>query len=102
MSQIVTAPSIRAPSASEKRALAYVEWRLACIAVWAAYRDSTQVTRADAVPAHAMYGAALDREDAAAPAYARLMKHTGGSTGRPGHSRSAEEANDVAREEGGC
>ena len=102
MSQIVTAPSIRAPSASEKRALAYVEWRLACIAGWAAYRDWTQATRADAVLAHAMYEAALDREDAAATAYARLMKHAGGSTGRPGHSRSAEEANHAAREEGGC
>ena len=102
MSQIVTAPSIRAPSAGEKRALAYIEWRLACIAVWAAYRDWTQATRADAVPAHAMYEAALDREDAAATAYARLMKHAGGSTGRPGHSRSAEEANHAAREEGGC
>ena len=101
MSQIVTAPSIRAPSAGEKRALAYVEWRLACVAVWAAYRDSTQVTRADAVPAHAMYGAALDREDAAATAYAWLMKR-GGSNGRPGHSRSAEKANHAAREEGGC
>ena len=102
MSQIVTAPSIRAPSAGEKRALAYIEWRLACIRVWTTYREWTSAMRADAVPAHAAYEAALDREDAAAPAYARLMKHTGGSTGRPGHSRSAEEANHAAREERGC
>lgn len=48
-----------------------------------------------------MYEAALDHEGAAAAAYARLMKHGCGPTSGPGHSRSAEEANHAAREEGG-
>jgi hypothetical protein len=68
----ITAPAIRYPSGGEKRALAYIDWRLACIRVWAAYREWTRAMRADAVLAHAAYEAALDREDAAATAYARL------------------------------
>lgn len=102
MGVTVTAPSIRFPSDGEKRALAYIEWRLACIRVWATYRDWTRATRADAVLANAMYEAALDHEDAAATAYARLMKHGRGPTGGPGHSRSVEGANHADREEGGC
>ena len=102
MSVTVTAQSNWYPSGGEKRALAYIEWRLACIRVWATYREWTSATRADAVLANAMYEAALDREDAAATAYARLMKRAGGPTGGRGHSRSAEEANHAAREEGGC
>src|SRR5437762_4945883 len=96
MSVTVTAPSARYPSGGEDRAIAYIEWRLACIAVWAAYREWTRAMRADAVLAHAAYEAALDREDAAATAYARLMK----LTGVPGHSRFADRANHAAREEG--
>jgi hypothetical protein len=102
VSVTVTAQSNWYPSGGEKRALGYIEWRLACIRVWVAYQEWTRTMRADAVLANAMYEAALDREDAAATAYARLMKRAGGSTGRPGHSRSAEEANHAAREEGGC
>ena len=58
--------------------------------------------RADGVLAYAAYDAALDHEHAAATAYARLTKHACGPTRGPGHSRSAEEANHAAREEGGC
>ena len=96
MSVTVTAPSIRYPSGGEKRALAYIEWRLAGIRVWVAYRGWTRAMRADAVLAHAAYEAALDREDAAATAYARLMKPTDGT----GHSRFADRANHAAREAG--
>jgi hypothetical protein len=39
MSVIVIAPSVRNASGGEERALAYIEWRLACITVWVAYRD---------------------------------------------------------------
>jgi hypothetical protein len=100
MGATVTGPSVRDPSRGEKRALAYVEWRLACIAVCAAYRDWTRATRADAVLAHAVYEAALDREDAAATAYARLMKPACDPIGGPGSSRSADHAYHAPREEG--
>jgi hypothetical protein len=60
------------------RALAYVEWRLACLAVWGAYRAWANAPKADASLAHAAYGAALDREHAAAGAYARLMRSASG------------------------
>jgi hypothetical protein len=53
LSVTVTAPSIRYPSGGEKRALAYIEWRLACIRVWATYRDSTHAAKADGALAHA-------------------------------------------------
>ena len=32
-----TGPSVREPLGIEDRAIAYVEWRLSCLAVWAAY-----------------------------------------------------------------
>jgi hypothetical protein len=97
MSVTVT-PPIRYASSGEKRALAYIEWRLACNRVWVAYREWTTAMRADAALAHAAYEAALDREDAAATAYARLVK----LTRRPGNSRFADRANHPARDEGRC
>jgi len=100
MGATVTPASVRDPSRGERRALAYVEWRLACIAVWAAYRDWMRATRADAVLAYAAYEASLDREDAAATAYAWLMTHTRGRTGGPGHPGSAEGANHAPPQEG--
>jgi hypothetical protein len=57
-----------------------------CVPEW------TTPKRADAVLAHAAHEAALDRQDVAATAYARLMKLTGG----PGHSRFADLALTVA------
>jgi hypothetical protein len=102
VSVTVTGPSAWQPSDGEQRALAYVEWRLACIRVWATYRDWRQATRADGVLAHAVYEAALDREAAAATTYARLMKRACDPIRGPGHARSAERANDAADQEGGC
>ena len=54
--------------------IAYAEWRMSCTSVWAAYRHWSNAPKADADLAHAAYTAALDREDAAARAYSRLMK----------------------------
>jgi hypothetical protein len=59
---------------NEDRALAYVEWRLACLAVWSAYREWATGPKSHASLAHAAYGVALDREHAAADAYARLAR----------------------------
>ena len=53
--------------------IAYAEWRTACMAVRAAYQDWTNAPKADGALAHAAYAAALDREDAAASAYSRLV-----------------------------
>lgn len=87
-----TGSSVSGPLGNEGRAIAYVEWRLACLAVWAAYRDSTHASKADAALAHAAYEAALDREAAAASAYARLARITCRATARPTDSRCAENA----------
>ena len=71
---IVTAPSGREALGNEDRALAYVAWRLACLAVWRRYREWADAPKAEESLAHAAYGAALDREHAAADAYARLVR----------------------------
>ena len=55
------------------RALAYVQWRLACFAVWSVYLEWATAPRPGSSLAHAADGAALDREHAAAGAYTRLM-----------------------------
>jgi hypothetical protein len=92
------APSVQEPPASEDRAIAYVEWRLACVAVWTAHREWTNAPKKDARLAHAAYEAALDREDAAATAYAGLVKPTRRpTTGLSGFSR-ADEANGLSLE----
>jgi hypothetical protein len=54
--------------------VAYAEWRMSCTSVWTAYVQWSKAPRADGDLAHAAYTAALDREDAAARAYSRLMK----------------------------
>jgi hypothetical protein len=86
-------PSVREPLGNVDRAIAYVEWRLACLAVWGAYRDWTHAAKADATLARAAYEAALDREAAAASAYARLVRITCRSTTMPADSRCAENTN---------
>ena len=65
-----TGLSVREPLGIANRAIAYVERRLSCLAAWAAYRDSTHASKADAALAHAAYEAAIDREHAAATPYA--------------------------------
>jgi hypothetical protein len=52
---------------------AYLEWRQQCAAVWDAYDRWTSATSEDNVPAHVAYQAALDREEAAANAYAMFL-----------------------------
>jgi hypothetical protein len=59
--------------------IAYAEWRMSCASVWTAYREWSRAPKADANLAHAAYTAALDREDAAARAYAHLAKLGAGS-----------------------
>jgi hypothetical protein len=60
------------PSAADP-VIAYAEWRVSCTSVWVAYRRWSNAPKAEADLAHAAYSAALDREDAAARVYSRLM-----------------------------
>jgi hypothetical protein len=89
MSSNAPAPSGQEALGNEDRALAYIEWRLACLAVWTAYRGWANAPKADASLAHAAYGAALDREHAAAGAYARLVRSASGPVAGLGDSRCA-------------
>lgn len=52
---------------------AYVLWRESCAAVWLAYSRWATAPADDAKWCHRAYEAALDREGAAAAAYARLV-----------------------------
>jgi hypothetical protein len=54
--------------------IAYVEWRMSCTLVWAAYLQWRNAPGTDAHVAYAAYTAALDREEAAARVYSRLSK----------------------------
>jgi hypothetical protein len=92
MSSNATAPSGQEALANEGRALAYVEWRLACLAVWRAYREWANAPKRDAPLAHAAYGAALDREHAAAGAYARLARSAAGPVAGLPDSRCASRS----------
>lgn len=78
MSLNATAPSVHTWPDLDDPVIAYAEWRTACMAVWTAYRDWTKAPKADGALAHAAYAAALDREDAAASAYSRLVLSTFG------------------------
>jgi hypothetical protein len=53
---------------------AYVEWREECRAVRACHELWRTATRGQAVLDHARYQAALDREEAAAGAYAERLE----------------------------
>lgn len=57
--------------------ITYVQWRLACIAVRDAYRSWAQASVANGELAYRAHGAALDREQAAAEVYAKLMRDVG-------------------------
>jgi hypothetical protein len=56
---------------------AYVDWREECEEVWSTYRRWASRSAEDAGAAHCGYAAALDRERAAAEAYARLVIEVG-------------------------
>jgi hypothetical protein len=51
----------------------YVDWREECAAVWDAFDRWASSDGTDAGTAFAAYGAALDREECAAGAYADLL-----------------------------
>jgi hypothetical protein len=57
----------------DEAVVAYVAWREESATVWAAYSRWASAAE-DARGAHAAYRAALDREDAAAQAYASLIE----------------------------
>jgi hypothetical protein len=58
----------------ERTAVAHVEWRKECTAVWNTYGRWATANAADAAAAHAAYWAALEREEAAATVYAKLVE----------------------------
>ena len=57
--------------------ISYVEWREECMEVWNAYGWWASAPLEEVRRAHAAYRAALDREEAAANVYVRLMKRVG-------------------------
>ena len=61
----------------DKAVLAYVEWREECAAVWDAYARWASAPVRERAQADAAYRAALDREEAAANFYARLIARVG-------------------------
>lgn len=61
----------------DKAVLAYVEWREECTAVWDAYARWTCAPARERAHVDAAYRAALDREEAAANVYAKLMARVG-------------------------
>jgi hypothetical protein len=56
---------------------AYVEWRATCTELRSAYSRWARAPAADAELAYLTFRAALDREQAAAEVYARLMRKVG-------------------------
>jgi hypothetical protein len=73
MSLSAAAASLQQWPAAVDPVIAYAEWRMSCTAVWAAYRNWSDAPKNEADLSHAAYTAALDREDAAAHAYSRLV-----------------------------
>ena len=67
-----TAPFAQESAPNEDRAIAYLQWRLACTAVRTHIKNWRMTPRQWDRLAHAAYQAALYREDAAAGVYARL------------------------------
>jgi hypothetical protein len=65
---------MREREAVEAAELAYTQWRRNCTDVWDAYLWWTSPPPDDERGAHAAYRAALDREEAAAAAYAITMQ----------------------------
>lgn len=62
----------------DKAVLAYVEWREECTALWDAYaRWTSAPARGERGHVDAAYRAALDRGEAAANVYAKLMACVG-------------------------
>lgn len=74
MSACVTSPSFWERRMVDDAVRAYVEWREESSTVWTAYILWADAAAADAGVAHAAYHAALDREEAAAHAYASLIE----------------------------
>jgi hypothetical protein len=72
---------------------AYIEWREECDAVGVAYRSWSAASADDSPLAFAVYVAALDREQRASNAYARLVMRNRGRyadlrTEKPGRRRT--------------
>jgi hypothetical protein len=60
---------------------AYVDWREECAAVWDAFERWENTPAVDAAAAFSAYGAALDREESAARAYAERLGRMAASKG---------------------
>jgi hypothetical protein len=61
----------------DKAVLAYVEWREECNAVWDAYGRWASAPPRERAHIDVAYRAALDREESAANAYAKLIARVG-------------------------
>jgi hypothetical protein len=74
MSTSPTAAPLDHRQAVDDAVLAYVQWREECAQVWEAYGRWASAIADDKVPARSAYWAALDREEAAANFYAKLVE----------------------------
>jgi hypothetical protein len=70
-------PSLSRRETVDDAMLAYVEWREECMAVWDSHGWWASGAVEDTRGAHAAYRAALDREEAAANWYAKLIERVG-------------------------
>lgn len=75
-----TSPALH-QQAVDDAVLAYVQWREECMAVWSSYDRWASATAEDKETSHAAYYAALDREEAAANFYAKVIESVGDLVG---------------------
>jgi hypothetical protein len=76
------------PEAVDRLIELYCEWRSQCWEVRGAYEQLTAASADDRALAYAAYVAALDREEAAADAYAEQVTRVGSPATTSGRRRS--------------
>jgi hypothetical protein len=78
----------------------YIDWREECATVWDAFDRWASTDGADARTAFAAYGAALDREECAAGAYADLLARL--AADKAGEREDPEPPADPPEKRDGC
>jgi hypothetical protein len=83
MSTISSEQALQQQRLADDALRAYIDWREECDEVWRTYSRWATTSVEDAGAAHCGYAAALERERAAAEAYARLVIEIGQSAWPP-------------------
>jgi hypothetical protein len=79
----------RQPELVDRLIELYCDWRAACAEVRAAYAQITDASPQARAIAHAVYGAALDREESAANEYERQLRRVAHFAPDAGERRNA-------------